>query len=80
MQQDTDCAHSRQTFPPLFALSVSLCAKIAPSAGVTDQTQSPGNLAVTQSGMYFQNCENSQKIKEITYDYNFFQKCDQEQI
>ena len=48
--------------------------KSLPELMSTDQTltQSPVNLAVNQSGAYFQNFENSQKIEEIMYDYNFF--------
>ena len=51
----------------LFALAAfSLCENHS-SADITDQTLTQAN----QSGDYFQNFENSQKIEEITYDYIF---------
>ena len=34
--------------------------------------QAPANSAVLQSGVYFQNFTNSQKIKEVIYNYNYF--------
>ena len=37
-----------------------------------NSTHSPSNSAVNQRGAYFQNFKNSQKIKEKTYNCNFF--------
>lgn len=80
-QQHTYRAHSSRTFPLLFVVSESLCAKIASPADVKEQTwtQSPAKSAVNQGGVYFQNFENSQKIEEIAYNYDFFHQCDQQQ-
>ena len=60
-------------FSAVCSLSVSLCAQIASPADVTDYTRTvpTANSMVNQSGAYFQNFENSQKIEEITYNFFF---------
>ena len=51
----------------------SLQAKCLPRLrSQTDSAHSPCNSAVNHSGAYFSNFENSQKIKEKSYDHNFF--------
>ena len=61
MQRHAYRAYSRQTLTPLFALSVSLCAKIASPGDITHQTQtqSPTNSVMNQIGAYFQNFGNN---------------------
>lgn len=58
---------SRQTFLPLFALSVCVSVKIAPSADVTDQTetQSAVNLLVNQSGCIFRILKIHRKLSDV---------------